>query len=122
MPPLWNIEDYQEKDGTDPVAAYISSLTKAERGRVRTRLKILAQQGLSARREYIKNIRDKIWELRCPNTQNNPRILFFATVGRRIVLLHGFSKTGRSTDKVPEREIRIAEERMEAFLEREDQL
>jgi phage-related protein len=121
LPQLWTIEDYQEEDGTDPVAAYVASLTSAERGRVKTRLTILAQQGLSARKEYIKNIRGKIWELRFPNSQNNPRILFFAIVGRRIVLLHGFSKTGKATDKVPEREIKIAEERMEAFLEREDQ-
>ena len=117
--PTWNIEDYEAEDGTDPVADFVESLTPAEQGRVAARLKVLQLKGLSARKEYIKKIRDKIWELRLPNSQNNPRILFFAVKGKRIILLHGFTKTGKSNDKVPEREIRTAEKRMDDFLERE---
>lgn len=56
--------------------------------------------------------RRKLWELRLENSPNNPRVLFFATSGRRIVLLHGFEKTGRSNDKIPEGAIAIALERM----------
>jgi phage-related protein len=52
-------------------------------------------------------------------TQNNPRILLFGVAGRRIILLHGFKKTGNPNDKIPERDIAIAEKRMKEFLERE---
>ena len=117
--PTWNIEDYEAEDGTDPVADFIQSLTPAERGRVAARLQVLQQEGLNARTEYIHKLRGKIWELRLPKSQNNPRILFFAVVGRRIILLHGFSKTGQRSNKVPESEINKAEKRMKEFLERE---
>lgn len=52
------------------------------------------------------------------NSPNNPRILSFATAGRTLVLLHGFRKTGRPDDKIPEREVRIALCRMRRYLER----
>ncbi|MDQ3458663.1 MAG: type II toxin-antitoxin system RelE/ParE family toxin [Deinococcota bacterium] len=119
MPQHWTVKDYEDEDGTDPVADFILSLTPAERGRVATRLQILRQEGLNARTEYIHKVRGKLWELRFPKSQNNPRILFCAVIGRRIILLHGFAKTGKATDKIPEREIATAERRMEAFLERE---
>ena len=118
--PRWVIEAYKDEDGNDPVADFTFSLTLAEQGRVRARLKVLEQEGLNARTEYIHKIRGKIWELRLPKSQNNPRILFFAVVGRRIILLHGFSKTGKRSNKVPEGEIATAEKRMRDFLERKD--
>ncbi len=117
--PDWIIEEYEDEDGTDPVADFILSLTPAERGRIAKRLEVLRQEGLAARTEYIHKVRGKLWELRFPKSQHNPRILFFAVVGRRIVLLHGFSKTGKPSNKIPEREIATAEKRMSAFLERE---
>lgn len=117
--PHWSVEDYEDKNGFDPVANFIRSLMPAERGRIATRIKVLEEHGLAAREEYIKKIRGKIYELRMPKSTHNPRILFFAVVGRRIVLLHGFAKVGRPNDKVPEREIAIAEKRMNEFLDRE---
>lgn len=43
------------------------------------------------------------------------RILYFAYVDKRIVLLHGFIK---KTDKTPAREIAVAEKRMQDMIER----
>jgi len=43
-------------------------------------------------------------------------LLYFACIGRRFVILHGFRK---QTRKTPAREIETAERRMADFLERQ---
>lgn len=97
----------------------------AEQGRLYKRLEYVRAEGLRAGANVLKNLkgrrgdaRTKIWELRLENSPNNPRLLLFATAGRRIVLLHGFKKTGRPSDKIPEHEIQIALGRMKRYLER----
>jgi phage-related protein len=94
-------------------------------GRLSTRLAYVREEGLRAGAHVLKNLRakrgdprGKLWELRLENSPNNPRILTFATEGRTLVLLHGFRKTGRPDDKIPEREVRIALRRMRRYLER----
>ena len=101
------------------------SLLPAEQGRFYKRLEYVRAEGLRAGSHVIENLkgrrgdaRGKLWELRLENSPNNPRVLLFATARRRIVLLHGFKKTGRSNDKIPEREIRIALDRMKRYQER----
>jgi phage-related protein len=44
------------------------------------------------------------------------RILYFTHTGKKFVLLHGFTK---KTNKTPQREIEIAEERMKDYLSQE---
>lgn len=131
MPPSWTITEFEDDDGADPVSEFLTSLTREERERIRARLKVLRDEGLNARSEYLKKLkrnkgrrqqkklRDDLWELRAPKSRHNPRILLFAVRGRRIILLHGLKKIGRPNDKVPESDIRIAEQRMKRFLERE---
>lgn len=126
MPPAeWSIEDYEAADGGTPIRDFMSGLTPQEQGRIGTRLKYLRLRGVLAGKEVIVNVkgkrgdpRTKLWELRMPKSQHNPRILLFAAPGHKLVLLHGLKKVGRSNDKIPEGDIAIAVERMSDYVER----
>jgi phage-related protein len=63
----------------------------------------------------VKAVRGKLWELRVRAGRARYRILYFAFVGQRFVLLHGFVK---KTANTPRREIEIAERRMVDFIAR----
>ncbi len=76
---------------------------------------MLRDYGVLLKEPYTRQIRGKIRELRIKDNQGAIRILYFAYTGRRFILLHGFIK---KTDKTPEREIEIAEKRMNDFIQR----
>ncbi|MBI5408794.1 MAG: type II toxin-antitoxin system RelE/ParE family toxin [Nitrospirae bacterium] len=77
---------------------------------------LLSEYGVLLKEPYTKQIRGKIRELRIKDSQGAVRILYFTFTGKRYILLHGFIK---KTDKTPEREIEIAEKRMNDFIQRE---
>ncbi len=76
---------------------------------------LLSDQGVLLKEPYTRQIRGKIRELRVKDHLGHIRVLYFTVTGRRFVLLHGFLK---KTDKTPEREIEIAEKRMNDYLQR----
>jgi phage-related protein len=55
----------------------------------------------------------KLFEIRIKDKSNINRIFYFAHTGKKLILLHGFTK---KTDKTPGREIVIAERRMKEYL------
>jgi len=65
---------------------------------------------------YTKQVKGKIRELRVKDNRGAVGVLYFTFTGKRFILLHGFMK---KTDKTPERDIEIAEKRMNDFLQRE---
>lgn len=122
----WTVVDYVDSDGKAPVRAFVETLTPAERGRFFKRVQYLRLDGLRAGPDVFLNMsadkagdpKGKLWELRMPKSQHNPRVLGFPTAGRKIVLLHGFKKIGMSSDKIARADIDIAIERMHDYLER----
>lgn len=126
MSTRWEIDEYTGENGRTPIRGFVSGLLPAEQGRLSKRLEYVQAEGFRAGAHVLKNLkgrrgdaRRKLWELRLENSPNNPRLLLFATAGRKIVLLHGFKKTGRPSDEIPEREIQIALDRMKRYLERQ---
>lgn len=115
----WKILAYRDASGHSPVQAYVEGLPEEVRRRFQTRVGYLRSDGLNASQEVAKKLEDDLWELRLPHSDGNPRVLFFASIGRRIVLLHGFNKEGRANDKVPESEKIIARRRRDDFKERD---
>ncbi len=115
----WRVDFYEDDDGTRPVQQYLQTLENGEKKRFRARVEMLEQKGTWLGRPVVDFLEDNLWELRLEKSPHNPRILFCALVGRRLVLLHGFSKTGRASDKVPEAEKRIARKRREQEEARE---
>jgi phage-related protein len=110
MAELWKIIFFEDDDGEKPVVDYLLTLNKGERDRLQTRLEMLGQKGLSATKHLGTKLEDNLYELRLPNSPNNPRFLYCALIGggRRLCVLHGFSKTGKANDKVPESQKQIA--------------
>lgn len=79
----------------------------------------MEEYGLNIREPYLKPITGsrKLFEIRIKDKSNIHRIFYFAFTGKKLVLLHGFTK---KTEKTPGREIAIAERRMEEYLSRKE--
>ena len=74
-------------------------------------LDLLTESGTRIGVRYVKHLEGPIWEL----TPGDNRVLFFVWTGSRFVLLHAFRK---KTQKTPQGEISLAEERKADYLQR----
>ncbi len=113
----WSVEYFVAESGKSPVKEFIDSLSSESKAKFIFIADLLTEYGLNVREPYVKPITGtrKLFEIRIKDRQNIHRIFYFAFTGRRLVLLHGFTK---KTDKTPTREIEIAEGRMKDFLAR----
>ena len=107
----WTIVAYDEA-GTNPAGAFIEGLDAKTQARLAWSVEQLRTRNVLAREPLVRHIDGKIWELREESNTNIYRILYFAAVGRRFVLLHAFQKRTRKT---PRREIVIAQQRLQDF-------
>lgn len=111
---MWAVVFYETDSGKIPVKRFIDSLSEFERARVVRDLKQLEAFGLELKAPLVRGLRKKLWELRITGS-NQHRILYFAVSGRRLVLLHGFTK---KTQRTPPTEIEKALKRMADYLAR----
>ncbi len=115
MPPqtsLWNIEFYQDAQGKYPVREWLLELDLKRRLRVARTVQLLENYGPRLTMPHCRHLRGKIWELRTSFGRHDYRVLYFAAIGHKFVLLHSFAK---KTDKTPEREIETAERRLSDY-------
>jgi len=112
----WAVEYYTDANGKEPVADFIDSLPVAAQAKVLRLTTLLADYGVLLKEPYTKQVKGKIRELRITDNLGAVRILYFTYTGRRFILLHGFIK---KTDRTPQREIILAEKRMDDFLNRQ---
>ncbi len=110
----WRLFYYTTASGHCPVQEYLDSLPAEEAARLRFDLDLLESLGLRLGAPYIRSIRGKLWELRTRGRAQH-RVLYFAASGRRLVLLHAFTK---KTVKTPDSEIDAALRRLRDFQER----
>jgi phage-related protein len=110
----WVIEFYTDTQGRSPVLEFINDLPAQDRAKVRNDLRLLREFGVLLRMPHAKPVtgHKPLWELR----PGDIRALYFAHVGHRFIILHAFRKKGQ---KIPPRDIAIAERRMADVLERE---
>jgi phage-related protein len=113
----WRVDFYEDENGVKPVLVYLSDLPDGLKKRFATNVEKLEAGGTWIGRPVVAFIETDLWELRFPKSPGNPRVLFCATIGQRLVLLHGFNKNGPN-DKVPESEKVIARVRMKHEIER----
>lgn len=113
----WSIEYFVGDNGKSPVKDFIDALSPESKAKFIFIADLLMEYGMNVREPYVKPITGtrKLFEIRIKDRQNIHRIFYFAFTGRRLVLLHGFTK---KTDKTPLREIEIAENRMKEFVAR----
>ena len=65
---------------------------------------------------HIKPLRGKLWEMRMKGKDGIARAVYFATAGRRLVVVRAFAK---KSQKTPNREINLSLQRMKDFLDGE---
>lgn len=111
----WTVEYYKDNNGKEPVADFIDSLPVVTQTKVFRLIDLLGDYGVLLKEPYTKQIKDKIREIRIRDSRGAVRVLYFTFTGRRFILLHGFVK---KSDKTREKEIEIAEKRMNEFLQR----
>ncbi|MCK4554157.1 type II toxin-antitoxin system RelE/ParE family toxin [Candidatus Parcubacteria bacterium] len=85
-----------------PVEDYIESHSLKDQAKIFKFIEFLQDNDGYLDEPYSKHIIDKIRELRVDFFHNKHRILYFAFVGKKIILLHAFSK---HTAKTPKQEI-----------------
>ncbi|MEW6418957.1 MAG: type II toxin-antitoxin system RelE/ParE family toxin [Nitrospirota bacterium] len=113
----WTIEYYETPVGKCPVKEFIDSLSSESKAKYIFIADLLEEYGIGVKEPYVKPLAGtkKLFEIRVKDKSNIHRILYFTFTGRRVVLLHGFTK---KTEKTPAREIEIAVKRMEEYISR----
>ena len=106
----WEIEFYQDSQGNIPVRDFICQQSAKVEAKIYKYIDLLQDFGLSLGQPYIEKLTDSdVWELRIRHGSDYYRILYFASSGRRFILLHAFLK---KTTKTPKNELEIAQNRV----------
>ena len=114
---MWPVEFYQNEKGREPVKEFLLLLQPKPRGKVLQVIQILAEFGLALPFPYSSQVEGRVRELRARYGKNRYRVLYYCDANRVFVLLHACEKRSQ---KLPQREIRIAVERMNADRESKD--
>jgi len=106
-------------DGKCPVKEFIDLLSAESKAKYMFIADLLEEYGLKVKGPYVKPIMGSrmLFEIRIKDKSNIHRIFYFACSGKKLILLHGFTK---KMEKTPRREISAAEIRMEEYLSREE--
>jgi phage-related protein len=111
----WILVYYATTAGRCPVQEYLDDLGPVEAAKVSFDLDLLKAFGLNLGAPYVRSLQGKLWELRTRG-RNQHRILYCDASGRRLILLHAFTK---KTAKTPPGEIETAMRRLVDYQERE---
>ncbi len=101
---------FQEDDGSVPSLDWLDSLPHKVQDKFVIRIERLSECGHELRRPEADFLRDGIYELRVRHMHVNYRLLYFFSK-RGAILSHGVQKK----DKVPDKEIELAKNRMQRF-------
>ncbi len=80
-------------------------------------IQILSEFGIDLPFPYSSQVEGRLRELRARYGKNQYRVLYYCDANRIFVLLHAFEKRSQ---KLPQREIRIAMERMIADRKKQE--
>ena len=114
---MFQVQFFEKENGSGPVENFILSLDTKMQAKIVGLLEILQENGNSLREPYSKHLSEGIFELRCKVGSNAARVLYFFYFEERIILTNGFVK---KTQKTPDKEIKLAKQRRQAFIERMD--
>lgn len=109
----WSVIFFIEENGRSPVREFLSGLDAKTQARFLRSIEQLRIRNVQAREPLVRHVEGKLWELREESQTNIYRLLYFFFAQRRIVFLHGFQK---KTQKLPRRELELAQRRLESFL------
>ncbi len=109
----WKVIYYQNIRGERVVRQEIENFGLKNQARIITLIGILAEYGLNLSGHYIKHVGGDLWELRI----DRYRIIYTTVSHRRFLMLRAFIK---KTERTPNKEIRIAVNRLHVYLERKE--
>ena len=112
----WKLVMYATTAGRCPVREYLDALPGREAARLSHALDLLEATGLELGAPHVRSLGSKLWELRVTGLLQH-RVLYFAASGRRLVLLHAFTK---KTPRTPAIEQETAKRRLTDYLRRAD--
>ena len=104
---------YRESDGSVPLRDWLDHLPLKVQGKCFVMLTQLKELGNELRRPAADYLQDGIYELRVRFGNTNYRMLYFFAGRQVVVVSHGLTKEQR----VPNRDIALAGERRQAFLD-----
>ena len=111
-----NIIFYRTEYGYCPVEEFLDSVSGKQAQKITWVLRIIEELDIAPRQYFKKLIStDDLWEIRIQFGNNIFRILGFFDSKNIIVLNHAFTK---KTQKIPQKEIKIAEERKRDYFRR----
>lgn len=115
---MFEVDYCEDGNGCRPAEEFIDSLEPKMRAKVFGRLELLEEHGNRLGMPYSRHLEDGIYEVRTSQGSNITRVLYFFTVGNRILLTHGFVK---KTQLTPKREIERAKRIRASWKERHDE-
>ena len=113
MTPPWAVAFYESDEDGSPVQVFLDALDLPRRAKVLAVIRLLQEQGPTLPFPYSSQVRGRLRELRAHFGREQYRVLYFGAPGRVFVLLHTF---GKRTARTPERDIAVAEGRMQRYL------
>lgn len=113
----FKVEFYETADGQKPVEEFLISLDDKMRAKLVHMMELLEEKGTELRSPYTKPLNDGIFELRCRQSSNITRALFFFYIGGKIVVTNGFIK---KTQKTPVNEMLLAKKRRMDYIRQKE--
>lgn len=105
----WQVDFFVDERGDAPVEEFLVGLPLNHRAKAIALIKMLKQEGPNLPFPYSSQVSGRLRELRTQQGKDRLRILYFGDPNRVFVLLHA---TIKRSAKLPEEDIRIAEQRM----------
>jgi phage-related protein len=113
---VFDVEYYEKPDGSFPAEEFILEQDNKMKAKLFKLLELLEERGNELREPYSKFLDDGVFEIRARQSKNITRVLYFFTVGKKIILTHGFTK---KTQKTPPSEVELAKKYRRNYLDRE---
>lgn len=101
----YDIEFYSKENGEEPAREFILELEPKMQAKILKILDLLQVNGPYMRLPYSEYLDDGIFEIRAKQGTNISRVLYFFSIGQKIILTNGFVK---KTQKTPKKEIDLA--------------
>jgi len=102
------------RTGKEPALDFIKSLNKKARLKVLKYLEYLRDNNAYLDEPFSRHIEGKIRELRVDFANSRFRLFYFCVIGRKIIVLHAYSKKSARTPKI---EIARAKNNLDDYLD-----
>ncbi len=110
------IRFYQSDSGVCPIEVFLDSLSGKQAQKVAWTLQLIEEMQIVPAKHFKKLVNtDDLWEVRIQAGNNIFRLLGFLDGENLVILNHAFQK---KTQKMPKKEIQIAETRKKNYLNR----